>query len=304
MYVKHLLGQWAHQWPHAASLQGRRTDFADMLLAWWNRWLKEDESVDTGPRVEVQDSDHRWRRAKNFPLKRATERTLYLGADGTLTPKPADHQATTVLGPGTRNRYLFLSGNESVYNEIPADRHCATCATFTYDVTGELHLSGMPSLDLALVPKGPSGHVSAFVFRVDTDNRWHLLGWGASDLRFPQGGYEAHPVEPGETVRMNLPLQPLDAVVHDGEQLMVILDQGNADHMPGAPFYPVELQYGAGVGALHFDQVTQGQGLLRAAGTRGRRRAPGGWLVPRVAPRPERRQHARHFLAVDTAAGT
>jgi len=35
---------------------------------------------------------------------------------------------------------------------------------------------------------------------------------------------------------------------------MVVLDQGNADHMPGVPFLPVELQYGSDLGTLRFDE--------------------------------------------------
>ena len=55
---------------------------------------------------------------------------------------------------------------------------------------------------------------------------------------------------------MRLPLQPLDAVVHKGEQLKIVLDQGHADMFPRLPFFPVELRYGARKGALHFDKVS------------------------------------------------
>ena len=60
----------------------------------------------------------------------------------------------------------------------------------------------------------------------------------------------------GQLIEMNLPLQPLDGVVFEGEQLRVVLDQGHADHFPGVPFEPVELHHGAGVGALHLKTVT------------------------------------------------
>lgn len=254
IYVKHLIGQWDHTTPDGTV--GGRGDFADMLLQWWNRWLKHDRTADIGPRVEVQDSDLRWRSERSWPPKRAKQRSLYLSADDTLREEPTEETATAALGPGSRNRYFFLNDNQQVYNEIPTDRFCTMCATFTYDVRGpDVRLVGIPELDLTLVPSGPAGHVAAFVFRIDRDDDWHLIGWGASDLRFPQGGYQAQPVEPGNPITMELPIQPLDAVIHRGERLQIVLDQGHADHMPGLPFYPVELQYGNGLGTFTFDAL-------------------------------------------------
>jgi predicted acyl esterase len=255
VYVKHMLGQWAHSWPDSAV--GGRTDWAVVLLAWWDRWLKEDRSVQTGPRAEVQDSDLRWRVESAWPPQRTTEHTLHLRADETLGPVASEETATAMLGPGSRNRYVFVSGVGEHHNDLPVDRYCAMCATFTYDVDGgDLRLTGIPELDLTLVPTGSAGHVSAFIFRVDEDDQRHLIGWGASDLRFPQGGYEAQPVVPGEAIHMTLPIQPLEAVVHEGEQLEIVLDQGHADTFPGVPFLPLELRYGADLGAFRFEHAT------------------------------------------------
>lgn len=252
IFVKQMIGQWEHELPDWGS--GARGDFADVLLQWWDRWLKGDQTAKIGPRVEVQDSDLRWRSEETWPPRRdALTRTLFLSADGTMKQRPRPRTATVTLGPGTRNRYFYLNSQSWVYNELPIDRVCATCATFTYDVTREdLRVVGSPSLDLRLTPRGTSGHLSAYVFRVDRQDGWHLLGWGASDLRFPQGGYQAEPVAPGEPISMTLPIQPLDAVVHKGEQLMILLDQGHADHVPGVPFFPVDLKYGADLGTLSF----------------------------------------------------
>lgn len=255
VFVKQLIGQWDHTYPDGEV--GGRSDLADILLQWWDRWLKGDHSAQLGPRVEVQDSDLRWRAESSWPPRQATQRTFYMAADDTLQEAPTEGRATATLGPGSRNRYVYLNSNEQVYNDLPIDRFCAACATFTYEVEGaDLRLAGVPELDLTLVPSGPAGHVAAFMFRVDRDDGWHLVGWGASDLRFPQGGYEAQPVDPGTPIEMSLPMQPLDARVPKGETLVIILDQGHADHMPGVPFFPVELHYGADLGTLRFDEIS------------------------------------------------
>jgi len=257
VYVKHFLGQWDHNVPDGSV--GARGDWADVLLRWWDRWLKDDHSVDTGPRAEVQDSDLKWRAEDAWPpQKTATPRTLYLSADKTFSEQPKPETATATLGPSTRSRYIFLSGVGEQYNDTPVDHACAAmCTNFSYAVKGgDLRLTGIPELHLKLVPQGSAGHVAAWAFRLGADGTYTFLGWGASDLRFPHGETKAQPVTAGTPIDMDLPLQPLDAVVHNGEQLVIQLDQGNADDMPGVPFFPVDLEYGASQGTLHFDQGT------------------------------------------------
>jgi hypothetical protein len=48
----------------------------------------------------------------------------------------------------------------------------------------------------------------------------------------------------------------MDGIVHEGERLILVLDQGHADHMPTAPFFPVEVRYGGKLGSLKFDTTT------------------------------------------------
>ncbi len=251
VYVKHLLGQWDHAFPDSPHV-GPRGDYADILLGWWDRWLKEDKTADTGPRVEVQDSALEWRRETAWPPSDARTTNLYLSADATLSPSPQKGEATALLGPGTRNRYFFVSGNETVYNDTPLDHNCVDCATFAMDVKDDLRLVGLPELELRVTPTGPSGFVSAYLVRVDSAGAWQLLGWGANDLRFPDGSGRPTEVTAGEEITLTFPLQPLDAVVHEGEQLLLILDQGHADHMPTVPFFPVELRYGQALGSFRF----------------------------------------------------
>src|SRR3712207_7215004 len=47
-----------------------------------------------------------------------------------------------------------------------------------------------------------------------------------------------------------------DGIIHKGEQLVLVLDQGHADHMPTAPFFPVELRYGGKLGSLRSEEHT------------------------------------------------
>ncbi len=53
-------------------------------------------------------------------------------------------------------------------------------------------------------------------------------------------------------IKVRMPLQPLDGVAHRGDTVLLVLDQGHADHMPGGSFFPVVLRYGGRLGALEF----------------------------------------------------
>jgi putative CocE/NonD family hydrolase len=259
VYVKQLLGQWAHAFPDG-NYVGPRGDYADILLEWWDRWLKGDESADIGPRVEVQDSDLRWRRETAWPPSDSQSLERYLTADGTLSEAPAKGEASAVLAPGTRNRYFYVNDNSQSYNDLPIDHACATCVTFTESVEEHLRLVGIPDVKVHVTPAGPRGYVSAYLFRIDGDGAWHKLGWGIGDLRFPNGEEVPQEVTPGQEIALRFPLQPLDAIVHPGDQLMLLLDQGHSDHMPSLPYFPVEIRYGAELGTFRFETTTPDDG--------------------------------------------
>ncbi|HEV2756485.1 MAG TPA: CocE/NonD family hydrolase [Actinomycetota bacterium] len=258
VYVEQILGQWPHAFPDSSHAAGPRGDYADILLQWWNRWLKGDETADLGPRVEVQDSSLQWRTETAWPPDDVQRKQLYLSADDTLTEAPKEGEATALLGPGTRNRFFYVvSDNAFIYNDTPADHVCVDCAMLTTTVEAdELRFVGTPELELEVTPTGPGGFVAAYLIRVDDAGTWNLLGWGANDLRFPDVSGDPQPVEPGKEMTLTVPIQPLDGVVRRGEQLVLILDQGHADHFPSLPFFPVELRYGGDLGVLKFDTTT------------------------------------------------
>ena len=122
-------------------------------------------------------------------------------------------------------------------------------------VKEDFRMVGIPEIELRVTPTGPGGFVSAYLLQEDEDGAWNLLGWGAGDLRFANGN-RPKDVEPGKEMKLRFPLQPLDGVVHKGERLILVLDQGHADHMPTAPYFPVELRYGKNLGMLEFETTT------------------------------------------------
>ena len=261
--VHQLLGQWNHEFPDSPGSGHERWDWADRMLAWFDHELKGDESASLGPAVEVEDSSGKWRRAAAWPPANAD--VLHLAADGTLKPQGDAATASATLAPDQRSRYVYTgqgTGNNNT-DDDPAvsaavDEPCVTCAAFRMTATQELRFAGLPELHLTVTPSGSSGHVTAFLYRTAADGL-HRLGWGMTDLRFPGGentGDEtADEVIAGEPLRIRIELEPLDAVVNKGDELVLILGQGRTGQVNAKPPLPVDLAYGDGQSTLSLAYV-------------------------------------------------
>jgi putative CocE/NonD family hydrolase len=252
--VHQLLGQWNHQYPDDAGTH-TRWDWADRLLAWFDHELKGDASASLGAPVEVEDDAGKWRRASAWPP--AAERdVLQLAADGTLARKASPATATTTLASDSRSRYYYLGQTAPEYNtdddpqvSAAVDDTCATCATFSMRTLKAMRIAGLPEVHVTVTPTGSSGHVTAFLYRKDAAGL-HRIGFGMSDLRFPKGensgDEKAREVVAGEPVKVRIELEPLDALVHAGDQIELVLGQGRTGQIPAQAPMPVQLGYGGG----------------------------------------------------------
>jgi predicted acyl esterase len=252
--VKQLLGQWSHSVPDAENGHSR-WDFADIALRWFDRHLKN-RRVDTGPAVEVEDTSGRWRAADAWPPRNNTERQL---------GGPAPTEA--VLAPDTRSRHYFISEVppfETTTDWLPVpgplEELCATCVAFSFDAGDGMRISGMPRVRLQATPTGPSGHVAAVLYRRDAAQGLKRIGWGTTDLRFPEGegayGDQPRPIVAGQPVDVTVRIEPMEAVVAPGEQLVLVLGQGQSGgQSPGQPPAPVRVALGAGRATLRLALV-------------------------------------------------
>jgi putative CocE/NonD family hydrolase len=252
--IKYLLGQWGHS--HA---DVTRDDWADVLLAWYDHELKGDRSVDLGAVAEVQDSTGRWRTAEDWPPP-GTPTTWSLAADGTLVAEgagAAGGSRTVALDPMHQQT---ANSDPGLPPAVRALCEGATCARFATGVLEEeLRLAGLPQVQLSVTPTGPGGQLSIHLYAADGDDV-ERLGWGQVDLRFPHGTATGVPqaatVTPGEEVVLDFPLQPLDAVVPAGSQLVMVVSQGTAhNRTPGMAGAPVEIHVGDGLSTLEVTRV-------------------------------------------------
>lgn len=251
--VHQVMGQWSHEYPDTVG-DHSRWDWADRLLSWFDHELRGDVGASLGPSVEVEDSSGKWRRASSWPPPNRD--ILHLSAGGRLTPNKDVATASATLAADSRSRYYYLAefpGTQTTHDDVqvPAevDETCVTCAAFRMRAAEELRIAGLPEIHATVTPTAASGHVTAFLYRKDAAGL-HRLGFGESDLRFPEGensGDEAaDEVVPDVPMEVRIELEPLEAVVNAGEELVLVLGQGRSGQLPGSAPAPVRLDYGDG----------------------------------------------------------
>ncbi len=246
--VKTLLGQWGHAFPDEATPPSLRRDFADILLRWFDRWLKG-RKVDTGPAAQVEDSDGLWRNERSWPPAGRTTR-LWLTPDGALAAAPGGAGSAMVApSPLHVSDPLGNMGAGVGLPPLPAELQAVcqapVCAAFrTEPMAGAYRIAGLPRLRVPVTPAGPLGNLAAFLLAEGPDGL-RRLGWGQVDLRFPRGRGASQTVTPGTTVEIDAPLQPLDAVLHPGERLVLMVTMANSgNRLPGLGL-PATLELGA-----------------------------------------------------------
>lgn len=250
VYVKYLLGQWGHSWPYDG---GSRRDWADVLLNWWDRWLKDDKKADLGPRVQVEDHTGLWRDAKAWP--RGKNVTFQLNPGHAMSEAISSEGATEMVGVDPFHTQLGYDSSmppDGMENQC----HPQSCTYFESEpVADEFRVSGLPEIDLTVVPQGPGGQLSVYLYSA-TEDGYERIGWAQENLRFPGEADEAKDVTPGEELNVSITMQPLDAVVPEGGRLFLVVSGGTAwNRLPVVP-YPIEILEGDGASTFSLVRPT------------------------------------------------
>ena len=237
--TKQLLGQWGHSWPDTIGDEGQnagpmRADWKEILLRWLNSELKG-QDVDTGPPVQVRDQLGRWRNELTFPPRDATWTTWHLGNGGLLSPEPGSPETIRL-----RPIVPFMDvGNSAV--DVAAE-----LVDFVLPKTeGELLISGLPKVHVAVTPQGPGGYIGAYLYNRAPNGDLAVIGWTSMNLAFANGGTERQEVIPGQTIRAMMEIQPMDAAIPEGHELVLrVWVNTDADRLPTVPPGIVDLELG------------------------------------------------------------
>ncbi|MGH2806517.1 MAG: CocE/NonD family hydrolase [Actinomycetota bacterium] len=144
---KGLFGVWNHAFParhNSVEPEWARGDWYDMVAAWFDRYLKgNDTGVEQWPDVQVQSSTGQWWAAEEFPTLRGRVGQLALGPAGSLGKTRPKGQ--------TAFREQILIGE-------PAAGEAAVFET--PKLTRPLHITGQPVADLWIMTEFDDAHVA------------------------------------------------------------------------------------------------------------------------------------------------
>ncbi len=255
--VKYTLGPWGHELPW-------RADAMEIMLHWYDRWLKEDTSVDIGPKVQLMDTQGHWHDEQAWPPEDATPRTLYLTPEGDLADEPAEASGQSAVAAKVPVQHPVVmlerfNGPWKPY-EDPVMEVCPECPTFELGPVEEtLRFTGTPRVHVTVTPTGPGGHVTANLYTVDGDGQATPVGMGQMDLRHADGDEEAETVTPGEPLTLQLRLEALDVAVPSGHSLVIAFHQGSyGTRAPSVPTSPVMLHTGGEASTVTLDVIARG----------------------------------------------
>ncbi len=239
LVVHQMLGQWGHEFPDQRTNPGTdssmRWDWAEILLNWWDYWLKGKTTVDLGPAVQIEDTSGRWHYDDHYPPRDANWTTLHLGTGNRLTEEPTDAGSVLLLP-----NQVGDTGAEQL-RETPGFKADFMLPTLHENLT----FSGLPRVHITVTPQGPTGHLAAWLYSVTPDGEETAVGWATMNLQFADGTETPRTLVPNQPILAKMQIQPLDVNIEAGNRLMLrIWQYGDNGRLPAIPPEPVTLNFG------------------------------------------------------------
>ena len=113
-----------------------------------------------------------------------------------------------------------VGGGQSVTLECP-----------DINLESDIHISGLVSLHLSVVPTFDGGQVFVEMQNMATGVR---IGHATMDVRYHEGGSEPQTVTPGQEITMMMEFQAIDAIVPAGDGIRLIMTDTGEDYLAPA----------------------------------------------------------------------
>jgi len=239
---KGVIGPGGHAYPHVAT-PGPAFDFLTLIARWFNHWLK---GLDTGimeepmltawmqeyepPRPHYSVRRGRWIAEKTWPSPAVTAAVFDLKETGLRQPggpenRPAEF-ATTLQSPATVG---LESGEWCPYGlgpDMPGDQRGDDAGSACFDtlaLTEALEILGRPVLTLDLAVDAREAMIAVRLNAVAPDGAAVRVTYGLLNLAHRDGFDRARPLEPGERVRVTVPLKMVGFRAPAGHRLRLAI---------------------------------------------------------------------------------
>ena len=199
------LGQWDHAWPGGDG----RSDWTNVMTAWFDQFLKNrNTGILDAPKVQVRDDAGRWRHESKWPAHSKTV-TMYPQVNGSLGTTPS-------IGYADYNDYAGQDVNEST--PLPDDRVLFTSAPLTSD----LHLTGMPRFEGVVTASGARANLMLTLAEQLPDGTLRPFNFAALSLNHAQNFERGVLSVSGLSQNIGVTFFPQEDVVRAGNRLVLI----------------------------------------------------------------------------------
>lgn len=219
-----LFGPWAH-WSPRVSMPGPRIDHVPVMIAWWDRWLREDPSIDTGSAIAIYvrrwtepepDADTyagEWRSEPAWPPARLVEDRRPL-ATAAREAAPRSDDELRIRGDVGVTGSIWCAGLPPF--GLPWDQRPDEAFSLVYDwpVGAEIEIMGHPRVELTVSSSTPVAYVSAKLCDVAPDGTSALVTRGILNLTHRESHEHPEALQTGEPVRATI---ELDATAYEFE---------------------------------------------------------------------------------------
>ncbi|WP_377289911.1 CocE/NonD family hydrolase [Rhizobium sp. SG2393] len=216
-----LIGPWVHKYPHFAWPKPRM-DFHAEAIAWWRRWLcNEETGVETLPpmRAYILDGPKPALRRNADPgfwvaVKDWADRptaTFAVAADGRLARDPADRSKARAficspLDTGTASGEYFTLKPDA---EMAGDQRGDDAGSLVYEtapLSDAVTVLGMPDLDLVLACTAERANIAVRLVDIHPDGTATRVAFGVLNLAHRNGNETPESLPPGKDVPVRVTL--------------------------------------------------------------------------------------------------
>ena len=254
---------WFHQGAHDDPRSIHPSEWFDLLEDWFAHWLKgEDNGVMDSPTARVQrgDVDGPLESYDDWPDPETESVPVEFTSGG------PDIGGLALAGDADGvEESLVDEPEESITDLVDASESDHRLLYRTDPLEESVRLSGTPEMDLELAFDEPAAIVSVALVDFDANDDPEIVNMGWANPHNRASLEEALAIEPGESYRLEFPMQPVDHVFEAGHRIGVVVYSSDMHFTKRPPTDP-ELTLSVGESGVELPVVGGEEALAEALG--------------------------------------
>ena len=232
---KGLIGPWGHKYPHIG-VPGPAIGFLQEVVRWWDHWLK---GVDTGvmdepmvrawmqdsvsPAASYEDRPGRWISEDRWPSPRIEEREFVLrGHHLEEGPAGEPDREVSVQSPLSVGMFAGKWASYAAVPDLPFDQREEDGGALFFEtppLAEELEIFGLPRCEFEIRADKPVAQLAVRLSDVNESGEATRVTYGVLNLTHRDGSAEPQPLVPGQTYRVQVPLNGIAQTFPAGHRL-------------------------------------------------------------------------------------